>query len=388
MASIFTGIYPTSHGINSGSFDPKTKKISQPILGDKFTTIAEALKEQGYTTIGVPSNRHLASSLGFKQGFDHYLPKAPWMESEAVNAKVRQQMKAAYGDNWRTEWKKSKTFLWIHYFDPHIPYKAHDRMADFAPDYEANKAVYPVDLMTPAMEKYAKTPEANADHVRAMYAQEVRFLDDKFKVIANDLGLMDPDVALIITSDHGEELLDHGNVSHGKTLYNEVVNIPFLFRWKGGGQKARGVSQPVSLLDILPTLIDVGGGAIPDNVQGVSLLSALRGENPAESRGLLFELRPRGFGGVKYRMVGFTDGRYKLVRSRKPGEMAPSLFDLKADPLEKTDIITANPEIAARLEAAMSKMLSDLPSPDDVKQHESDDSKLIEELEALGYLGD
>jgi len=386
MASIMTGIYPMSHGVNTGRFTPKTGEVSQPILGDDLTTLAETLQAAGYKTIGVPSNRHLAAKLGFKQGFGHYLDQAPFLEAEGVNKRVRQQMKAAFGDTWRDEWKNHKTFLWFHYFDPHIPFKLHDRVGDFAPDFEANKEAYPVGLLTPQMEKRYKTStEEDMRNVRAMYAQEVRWLDDQFRVMAEELGLDDPRVATLITSDHGEELLDHDHISHGKTLYDEVLRIPLLVHWKGGDLTHREITQPVSLLDVLPTLADLAGAEIPERTQGQSLVAALRGETLPETRGLLFELKPRA-GGPKYRMVGYTDGKWKLVRSREPGLLAPSLFDLSSDAGETTDVIAEHPEVAARLETALTALMRDLPTAGDVEEHQSDDPELIKELEALGYI--
>jgi len=388
MATIMTGVAPMTHGVNTGRFTPKTGEVSQPILADSLTTLAETLQGAGYKTIGVPSNRHLAANLGFKQGFGHYVDRAPFLEAEGVNKRVRQQLEAAFGENWRTEWKRSKTFLWIHYFDPHIPFKVHDRVTEFAPDFEKNPEAYPANLLTPQMEKrYQTHTEEDQKNVRAMYAQEVRWLDDQFRLMANELGLDDPRVATLITSDHGEELLDHAHISHGKTLYDEVLRVPFLVHWKGGELTHREVKQPVSLLDVLPTLAELADAEIPSAVQGTSLVPALRGAALPETRELVFELKPRA-GGPKYRMVGYTDGRWKLVRSREPGLQAPSLFDLKADPKERQDVISEHPEVATRLEQALVKALETLPEAGEVDEHQSNDPELIKELEALGYIGD
>ena len=87
-------------------------------------------------------------------------------------------------------------------------------------------------------------------------------------------------------------------------------------------------------------------------------------------------------------MVGYTDGKWKLVRSREPGIHPASLYDLAVDPEEMTDVAAAHPKIAARLEAALSKMLEEIPAASAVEEHQSDDPELIKELEALGYIGD
>jgi hypothetical protein len=85
-------------------------------------------------------------------------------------------------------------------------------------------------------------------------------------------------------------------------------------------------------------------------------------------------------------MVGYTDGKWKLVRSREPGLLAPSLFDLSSDAGETTDVIAEHPEVAARLETALTALMRDLPTAGDVEEHQSDDPELIKELEALGYI--
>ena len=121
MASLFTSVYPTSHGVTSGGIKDGAAYL-QPVLGEDFVTLAEMIREAGYVTIGIPANRHLGDTLGFQQGFDHYYGNADFLKADEVNQEVLRQLNAAFGPDWREARKKSKLFLWIHYFDPHDPY--------------------------------------------------------------------------------------------------------------------------------------------------------------------------------------------------------------------------------------------------------------------------
>lgn len=128
MASLFSGLWPSSHGVVSGRIDAATgaagqQRVSlQPVLPSSLFTLAESFQQAGYLTIGVPSNLHLAAHLGFAQGFDYYGP-ADFKPADRVNRQVVSLLREAFGGDWRAGWREGKTFLWIHYFDPHDPYQ-------------------------------------------------------------------------------------------------------------------------------------------------------------------------------------------------------------------------------------------------------------------------
>src|SRR5207248_9436816 len=122
----------------------------QPVLPASLVTLAERLQAAGYRTIGVPSNLHLRATLGFAQGFDHYYAAAEFADAPRVNARVREQLESAFGTDWKLAWKQRPTFLWVHYFDPHDHYDAHEPwISRYAPDFAAQPSSFPIGLVMP-----------------------------------------------------------------------------------------------------------------------------------------------------------------------------------------------------------------------------------------------
>src|SRR6185295_6394549 len=106
-------------------------------------------------------------------------------------------------------------------------------------------------------------------------------------------GFADDNVLLIVTSDHGEEIVDHQSLGHGHSLYEELVHVPLLIRWPNGLPQGMRVDSPVSLLDIFPTLVEVLGLETPPGLQGEAMTGLLRGQTPRAPRRLYFELERR-----------------------------------------------------------------------------------------------
>jgi len=385
MASLWTGVYPTTHGVQQGGMNPATRTVVVPILADELETLAESMQSAGYKTIGAPSNRLLAKDRGYAQGFDVYPPKAPFIEANKVNDMVRRQMQASYGDNWKEDWKKEKTFLWIHYYDPHLPWPAHEHAGEFATDYAENPSVFPTGRNAKQLKRGFPNPDAeDVRRFRAMYAQDVRFFDDQFKILAGELGLDDPNIALFVTSDHGEEILDHGDLSHGNTLFDDVVRVPLLARWTNGFAATGKVDTVVNLLDVYATVMETAGIAVPKTAQGHSLVKHLKtGKSDVPERTLLFEVDPP-LDPKRPNQVGVTDGRWKLVRTEIPS--APHrLYDLSKELKDRVDVAADHPDVVARLKAELEAGLGALPAAENVEGYNADDA-LIEELRAMGYV--
>jgi arylsulfatase A-like enzyme len=368
MASLFSGVYPSSHGVETGALSGGGREIvGQPSLSDQFTTLAERLRDAWYTTIGVPSNRHLSKRLGFAQGFDHYDDEAPFRPAPAANLRVRELLREAYGPQWRKEWKNRKTFLWIHYFDPHVPYQAREPwIHEFAPGFAEQPELFPAGLDESEIKQaLGKINRRAGARLWPLYLSEIRFLDERLERLAEDLDLRDPDVALVVTSDHGEELADHGGLGHGRTLYEEVVRVPLVVRWPQSIEGGRRSRTAVSLVDIYPTLIDLADGDRPFGLQGSSLARLLRGGPADEERSIVLQLQPRAWadGGV----VALTDGRWKLVRPKRKNRRA-RLFDLWSDPRESRNVARDHEELVRELQEELDLRLSSFPAPPDRPQ--------------------
>jgi arylsulfatase A-like enzyme len=380
MGSLLTGLYPSCHGVTSGDIRDRGK-IEQPVLSDIITTLAEVFSRAGYTTIGVPANRHLMADLGFAQGFDHYFEQAAFLPAQKLNSEVRKHLEEAYGSEWRTKLKETKTFLWIHYFDPHDPYFGRRPWIDrFAPDFKSKSAEYPNAIVMRELRKKFPRPDAElGSKIRHLYDSEVAYWDHHFGELARELGLDDPDVLLAFTSDHGEEMVEHGDIGHSQSLYEELVHVPMVVRWPAGIRGGRIETAQVSILDLFPTLVQLAGLELPEHLQGRSLAPLLRDGRNLENRPVFLQLMP-----PKPHLLAVRDGDWKLVVPQD-GTGAPQLFDLTRDPGEHQNLAAGKPRIVRRLQRQLDRWFENLPPAPDLETAPLTDQQ-IEELRALGYV--
>ena len=241
-ASLFTSLYPFQHGVVLGlRATRKLRSIDERVrlhtLPEELETMPEAMKRAGYATFGLTHNLNVSKPMGFAQGFDRFW-HSPSQDSAAdLNARLME---------WKDRLATSpRTFLYLHYLDPHSPY--HER----APLFDENTS------------GRARTISA--------YDSEIRFVDQHLRAAYDAFG-WGRDTLLVVTADHGEEFWEHGDIGHGHSLFGEVLNIPLIVRFPDGRWGGRRVGAPVSLLDVLPTLRECVGqpprgarrGAKPD----------------------------------------------------------------------------------------------------------------------------
>jgi len=261
MASLFTSLYPTSHGVAYKKFSDRAGR-SQPLLHQSVTTLAERLKAAGYRTIGVPSNPLLRSQLGFAQGFDQYAMDTRFPNATQVNTITRRKLREAFGPDYRTAWKKEKVFLWIHYIDPHEPHHPYTPWVES----RAPELLKPFPRNPAGMDRFelGKTflplEPTGARHLQVLYDSEILRTDDGLKELWRELEPED-DVLLVVTSDHGDEFGEHGALGHAVTLYEEVLRVPLMIRWPARLSGVNQIDIPVSLLDVMPTVLELAGAA-------------------------------------------------------------------------------------------------------------------------------
>jgi arylsulfatase A-like enzyme len=194
------------------------------------------------------------------------------------------------------------------------------------------------------------------------------------------IGLDSDGVLLLVTADHGEEIVDHGGIGHGHTLYDELLRVPLLTHWPDTIQGGRSINAATSLLDVYPTLLDLAGLNPPEGLQGRSVADALRGHGPLLSQTLHFELdRP------KRKMTALLADHWKLVRQLTPTPEI-QLFDIAGDSRELNDLSAEHPEIVARLEASLDGRLRALPGPPADAGHLPAEASVEGRLRELGYL--
>lgn len=381
MASMFTSLHPTSHGVVSGNVDKKRgNRLLQPILPGSIPTLAEVFRRAGYKTIGVAANRHLRAGTGFERGFEEYTESARYLTADQLNDEVRSLLQEAFGPEWRTSWQKSKTFLWIHYFDPHLPYYSREPwISRYAPDYKENSDNFPPPMTKPELLSAYESFTEVAPKLRAQYLSEVSYLDQYLQQIFDDLGIRDSTLVML-TADHGEEIDDHGGIAHGRTLFDETIHVPMLIRWPKGISRQEVVHDTVTVLDVAPTLLELAGLEVPQGAQGRSLAPLVRGEDGLiASPSFVEQLPPRES------LEAVVDGNWKLISPRSE-ETPAMLFDLQADPHERHDLRTSQPQQVMRLEALLRRWKSDLPAAPEAVYFNSDDQELVDQLRALGYV--
>ncbi|HVS03759.1 MAG TPA: sulfatase-like hydrolase/transferase [Thermoanaerobaculia bacterium] len=287
-ANILTGRYPYEHGVreNAGF-----------VLGDQLPTLATLLRDAGYATAAVVGAFPLDSRFGLDRGFDLYDDDYPrGSGSRALHFAERPGHEVvSRGRRWWDQ-QQGHRFLWVHLYDPHAPYEP--------------------------------PPELARRHPGAPYYGEVEAVD-------RYLGpLLDPflqgrerPALVIVTSDHGEALGDHGELTHGLFAYAPTLAVPLLL-WHPEIEAGRD-GRPAGHVDILPTVLSALGLAAPDGLPGRSLLA------PAEpGRRLYFEALATFFNRGWAPLRGLLADGHKLVSLP-----LPELYDLTADPGEEDNLV-------------------------------------------------
>lgn len=376
MASIFTGHFCRSHGVLHGvAKGPKAAIHDQEQLTGEFLTIAEALKAGGYTTFGVSSNGHISKGTGFAQGFDHY--KTHWfMKSPATNSTVKK---------WAKQIREAPNyFLWLHYFDPHNPYSP--RMP-WVRDYTLRSNSYSKwtreEMGDPRayIEDLKKDRQAY-DTLIDRYDSEINYCDQYIREIF-ELLKPGPDTLVIITSDHGEAFLDHGQLMHGDTLFEEEVRIPLVIKFPGGhknpGKPGTVITQPVSNRNIFATVMDFAGITHKEKIPGKSLMPLISGNLNASPEPIFYELDWNDWG------QALRQGKWKFIVSGRE-EKGYYLFDMKTDPGETRNLFHEFPDQVKAMETTLKQWLDTHPEFKAPKIKISLDRHQENKLKTLGYL--
>lgn len=335
--NIFLGTTSNYHGVHENfNF----------IVNDKLLTLAEHLKSYGYSTGAFIGAYPLDSRFGLSQGFDVYDddytrthsadPSSPERKAEAVVENALEWLEKQY----------SPWFLWIHCWDPHIPYEPPE----------------------PFKTQYKENP----------YEGEVAYVDSVLGKLFNylkDNNLLD-NTAVIFTADHGESLGQHGEKTHGYFAYNATIRIPLIISIPQ--QKPRRIDHYVSHIDLFPTICDLLGLEKPSLLQGISLVPALKGKKLRE-RPIYFEsLYPyytRGWAPLK----GFIDQKKKFIDSP-----IPELYELERDFDELKNL--AGREKLEKYREQLEKIRSDQTPLERIKAEQRIDRETREKLKSLGYV--
>lgn len=322
--SMFTGQFAHRHGLvkNGGKVAPKY-------------TLASALLDAGWNTAGFTGGGYLRELFGLNFGFETYRAKG----GPLAQFKRTFETSIPHALDWLKSRPKGPFFLFLHGYDPHCPYEATPEglrefgataSGPFDPAGLCGEEHYLPQLLS------GEFDENDSRYLNDLYDALVFSADQSLKPFIYYLrktGLIDESI-IVFTSDHGESLGEHDWIGHGR-LWEEQARVPLFIRFPEG-RWAGDIDAPVSLVDLMPTLLDALEVPIPGGVQGRSLLLTLSAERDA------FE----DFGS-RMRVVRFDEdevirfgSRWKIGFRRVAGEqMEQQLYDLQADPNELTNLI-------------------------------------------------
>jgi len=286
-AALFTGLFDSTHGLvtNGLTLSPRT------------TTLAQCLAQRGYRSAGFFGGPYLHPAFGLSKGFETWEScMSPATEELITNGKlggesahedVTGPRTVAALERFLAKPDARPLFLFVHLFDVHYDYNppAED-VVPFDPNYTGRMDFSHLDSNA-AIAK--DMPPRDLQHLIALYDGEIRFTDRNLSKI---LALLDHQRSdrtrlLVITADHGEEFFEHGGKGHQSSLYEEEVRIPMVWNWPGHLQKDQLVRDPVRIVDIMPTLLEVAGVKDPPRMQGRSIWPLLNGKPQPEEPALL-----------------------------------------------------------------------------------------------------
>lgn len=326
VPSLFTGVLPSAHGV----FDRTDR------LHDGFETLAEILAERGYATAAFAPNPSLDRRHNFGQGFDLWDDRIlreedpyDWRSFETASRIQDAALRFLAGHPERP------FFLYLHYRDVHGPYLPPPRYKEMFwrdDDRDRSSLTRLSSAQLAAIPEYMRLAEAPPylEYYVSQYDAEIRYTDDR---ICELLGVLDStgrlaDTIVVVTADHGESFLEHGDWNHGNELYEEELQVPLLLRVPGESHPDLPIETTVTGLDLMPTVLDLVGAAAPSYLEGRSLVPLLRGERWPE-RAAISE-------GKKRIRVAVFKGGWKLLRLGESGEWR--VFDLVRDPGERNDL--------------------------------------------------
>ena len=337
-ASILSGALPFEHGVRDNvGFTLAPGRWSLP----------GALRERGWPTAGFVSAYVLRAQTGINQGFETYDSELPAASGELSVGQVQRSGDAtiAVADRWLAQRDAARPFfLFLHLYEPHKPYAPPARFASYEP-YDGEVA-----------------------HVDEMLG---RFFD-RLKALR-----LYERSTIILLSDHGEGLGDHGEQEHGLFLYQETIRIPLMVKLPGRSA-GRRVSIPVQQIDLAPTILDLAGGPGAPNTHGRSLRPILDGTGTIAEAGIYSEALYSRYHFGWSELYSLTDARYRLIRAPRD-----ELFDLERDPQEAVSVAAERPQVRQAMRTALEALLKDAAIGTPAAVSEQDRQRLA----ALGYVG-
>ena len=343
--SLLTGTYPFHNGVQDFTGNP---------LSPNIRSVAQALEAQGYDTAAIVSSYVLDRSWGLNRGFRLYydvfkgssfLENDPGLVERKAGGSVDEALK------WLRHPRSKPFFLWLHLYDPHSGYEPPE----------------------PYRTRFADS----------LYDGEIAYADHELgRVIAylKQRGLYDR-ALIIFASDHGESLGEHGEKEHGFFVYHSTLHVPLVVKPPlGSGFKPRAVSDPVPIMGIAPTILEMLKlhDPIEQQFETESLLVSRRSEAAPVYSESFYSFSSFGWSPVRT----INNRSYQFIEAPKP-----ELYDLRSDPEEKQNLIAEQPAVASVLDQELKNVVAHYAPKDSPAGGTSQlDAAAVEKLRALGYM--
>jgi len=363
-ASMLTGLYPRRHGLRLPVNSMRKARQAAEALGVETrryevsqTTLAEHLGRAGYATAGFVNFTLVSERYGFDRGFHQF----SHIENDSGSSKPSKI--AQHAVRWLESPPSEPFFLFLHFYDVHSPYQSLPKYREeFVNDYDGPLGPSGFLHFKRILNGNYQPTDADVQYLEDIYDAGIRQLDDGLRRIVASLeksGLME-DTLIVITSDHGEEFMEHGGVSHGADHYQEVMRIPWVMRGPDVPPGKR-VQTMVSLVDLMPTVLGVLGIDLPGDLDGVDVGSTWRSDAQPIERYLFAEAEMSAGFELDLEAVdvkkAVRNSRFKLHYNT--AAQTKELYDLLSDPGETQNVADAGHRAGDQLMRRLEQFLTD-----------------------------
>jgi arylsulfatase len=359
-ATMLSSLYQETHRIEYRAAEGENK---QEVVPTRAVLLPEILKANGYVTLGVTDGGQMARAYGFDRGFVEFDDAGEGVEGGTAKLLAMVRRHQASG---------APIFAFLHTYSVHSPYQPPEPYRTMFGAFP--HAIEPTSeaLLPVANTAWRDLQPGDMDFLQAQYDGGIRFADDTLRRFFDALraaGFLDRAV-VAVTADHGEEFGDHGGLLHRNHLYDELLRVPLILAGPGI-PSGRVEEKMVGLVDLAPTLLSLAGIAPRVRMEGSDLRDpAFRGDTLfAQYGNLRYALRTR---------------RWKYILTTRPeGE---ELYDLQADPREKTNLAAAEIEKVRRYRKALDEWRNARPNLGAPVSKITMTPEHEKQLRALGYI--
>lgn len=361
-------------------------------LSDFKVTLAEVLKNAGYATAAFTGGYNVDARFGFDQGFDTYHGDKILYLTTYENRRYRQGVRLSGLLPKVTEWLSKRGekpfFLFLHSWDTHTPYMSHEGYIErFSRDYKGSIDHVTIELATRLNQDSTGVSIDDENRIKALYDNEIRYVDEFVGQFVNTLKRMDiyEDTLIVLTSDHGDELLEHGMMTHAMSLYEPEIHVPLIVTYPKVVPQGVRVSRIVRTIDIFPTVLDVGRIEVSEQVEEQLQGEGLSGSwNGGQGGGVAFSQSSQA------KQLCLRTGKYKYIyhAETEGASSREELYDLAEDPRETLNIAVEEPDVAAEMRARLENLIagfSRLRGAGEAADAKIDD-EFLRKLKSLGYM--